>query len=278
MKTLKKINAKLIIVIVLIIVAGHAYSQIKGNGNIKTQERNTEDFTGIKLTCSADLFISQGSTSVIVKTDENLLELVETTVNNGVLEIDVKGRGIRSISVLEVYITLPELVMLKNSGSGDITFKEIFNANDLVIGISGSGDLDADLDVSNLELNVNGSGDTELNGVKGNFKVSLSGSGDIEAEGLKLENCLVKNSGSGDIELKGKTNNLMVSQAGSGDLNAYNLTSVNASVTNSGSADIILNVVEKLQVTLNGSGDLTYHGTPTKVDVRSNGSGEVYRR
>lgn len=278
MKTLLRINTKLIITVVLIIVAGIGYSQTKGNGNVVTEERNTGDFTGIKLTCSADLYISQGSTSVSVKTDENLQDLIETTVENGVLVIGVKGRGFRSAKVLEVYVSLPTLNKLKNSGSGDIKVKGVFKTNDLYIGISGSGDLDADLDVTNLELKVNGSGDTELTGVRGDFKVSISGSGDLEAEGLKLEECYIKNSGSGDIEIEGKTNNLTVTVAGSGDLNAYNLAAVNASVSNSGSSDITLNIVEKLQVTLNGSGDLTYRGNPSKVDVRSNGSGEVYKK
>ena len=278
MKTLLKINTKLVITLVLIIVAGIGYSQTKGNGNVVTEERNTGDFTSIKLTCSADLYISQGSTSVSVKTDENLQELIETTVEDGVLVIGVKGRGFRSVRALEVRVSLPTLIKLKNSGSGDITFKGIFKANDLYIGISGSGDLDADFDVTNLELKVNGSGDSEITGVRGTFKVSNSGSGDLEAEGLKLENCYLKNSGSGDLELSGKTNNLTVTIAGSGDLDAYNLAAVSASVSNSGSSDITLNIIEKLQVTLNGSGDLTYRGNPTKVDVRSNGSGDVYRR
>ena len=278
MKTMSRINTKLIITLALIIITGIGFSQTKGNGKVVTQERNTGDFTAIKLTCSADLYISQGSTSVTVKADENILDMIETTVSNGVLEINVKGRGFRSVSALEVHVTIPTLKTLKNSGSGDIEFEGVFKAVDLFIGISGSGDLEADFDVKNLELKVNGSGDTELSGVRGTFKVSISGSGDLEAEDLRLEDCFIKNTGSSDIELEGKTNSLTVNMAGSGDLSAYNFTSVNASVTNSGSADITLNVVEKLQVTLNGSGDLTYRGNPTKVDVRSNGSGDIYKK
>lgn len=278
MKTLIKIYLRLIITLALIIATGFVYSQTKGNGNVVTEVRNTGSFTAVKLTCSADLYISQGSTAVLVKTDENIQELVETTVENGVLIIDVKGRGFRSIRTLEVHITVPKLEKIKNSGSGDIRIKGAFEANDLYISINGSGDLDADFDVNNLELRVSGSGDTELTGVKGTLKVSISGSGDLEAEDLKLEECYIKNHGSGDIELSGKTNNLTVTIAGSGDLNAYNLAAVNASVTISGSSDMTLNVIEKLQVKLSGSGDLTYRGNPTKVDVRSYGSGDVYKR
>lgn len=278
MKTQIRINSKIIIAIIMMLIVGTGYTQVKGNGNVKTEDRKTGDFTGIKLTCSADLYITQGNTSVKVKADENILKLISTTVKGGVLEIEVKRGGFRSTTVLEVHVSVPDLDILKNSGSGDIEFMGTFKANDLFIGNSGSGDIEADFDITNLEIKNSGSGDIDLHGVKGTFKVSNSGSGDLEAEGLKLEDCFVKNAGSSDIELSGKTNNLTVTVAGSGDLNAYNLTAVNASISNSGSADITLNVVEKLQVRLNGSGDVTYRGDPSKVDVKSNGSGEVYKK
>ena len=278
MKIILKMNSRIIIALVLILIAGMGFSQTKGSGNVTTEDRNTGDFTSIKLTCSADLYISQGSTAVTVKSDDNIIDMVETTVEGGTLVISIKGRGFRSISVLEVYITTPDLSKLKNSGSGDISFENTFSANDLFISINGSGDLEAKFDVRNLELKVSGSGDTELSGVRGVFKVSNSGSGDLDAEDLKLEECYIKNSGSGDIELVGKTNNLTATMMGTGVVDGYNLTSVNATVSNSGSSDITIHVVEKLQVSLNGSGDLTYRGNPEKVDVRSNGSGDVYRK
>lgn len=278
MKKISKINSKLIITLAFVILAGIGYSQTKGSGNVVSQERNTGDFTGIKLTCSADLYITQGNSSVTVKADDNIQELIATNVDNDVLEISVKGKGFRSAKKLEVHISVPSLEKIKNSGSGDIKFVNVFSANELNIYINGSGDLTANFDVKSLELKVSGSGDVELSGVKGNLKDTNLGSGDLDAERLKLEDCYIKNSGSGDIELEGKTNNLTVGQAGSGDLDAYNFTSVNAYVTNSGSADITLHVVEILQVTLNGSGDLTYRGNPAKVDIKSNGSGDVYRK
>lgn len=278
MKTQLKKYTSLIITLVFILMAGLGFSQTKGSGKVISENRNTADFTKIKLTCSADLFINQGSTLITVVADDNLINLIETKVENGTLVVNVKGRGFRYISKLEVHITMPDLSSVKNSGSGDITFENIFKAENLFIGISGSGDLNADFDVRNLELKVSGSGDTELTGIKGVFKVSNSGSGDLEARGLKLKECYIKNSGSGDIELAGKTNNLTATIMGSGDFDGYNLTAVDATVNNSGSSDITLNVVEKLQVVLNGSGDLTYRGNPAKVDVKSNGSGDVYRK
>lgn len=254
------------------------YAQKSGNGKVVKQEREVADFTGIKLECSADVIITQGEKSVVVKTDENLQEIVTTEVNNGILVIDIEGRGYRSCKVMEVIVSIPDLTRIKNTGSGDIEIKGIYKCRELVVGISGSGDFDAVLDAKNLEIKGMGSGDIEVSGITGMFKAQIMGSGDVDAEDLRLEQCYVKCTGSGDIELEGKTEKLIIGQSGSGDLNAYNLSAVSVDATNSGSGDLAVTVATSLKVSLNGSGDLTYNGNPEKVDVRTNGSGDVYKR
>lgn len=270
---------QIVLAFIFMVASISATAQVKGNGNVKSENRTVDSFSSIKLTSSADLTIKQGSASVIVSTDENLLELIKTEVENDVLYIGVNGRrGYRSSKGVHVEVTIPNLEKLINSGSGDIEIKSPFKGSDLYVNINGSGDLEADIEVKNLELKINGSGDSEISGVMGVFEIHVSGSGDINADNLKLEQCYVRNSGSGDISLEGKTNTLTVNQNGSGDLNAYNLVAVDATVANSGSSDISLNIVESLKVTLNGSGDVVYRGNPKNVDVRTNGSGEVYKK
>ncbi len=271
-------NMKLIVLSLMILMTATVVAQVRGNGKVVSQDRNVESFTAIKLTCSADLYISQGSLALTVKTDENIIELIETEVKDGTLYISVSGRGFRSVDGLDVIISVPNLDKVISSGSGDIYFEDVFKAKDLYVNLNGSGDLDANFNATNLELKVNGSGDSDISGIMGNLKITISGSGDVDAEDLKLEDCYIRNSGSGDLSLKGKANSLTVSQNGSGDLDGYHFTVVSATVSNSGSSDMSLHVVEELRVTLNGSGDLTYRGDPQKVDVRSNGSGDVYRR
>lgn len=271
-------KTRIILTTLAVLVTMFATAQVRGNGKVVKETRSVDNFSEIKLTCSADLYITQGPVNVVVETDENIQEYVKTEVDEGMLYIGTKGRGFRSVNKLEVHITVPDLEKIMNSGSGDFYFEDTYKAKDLFIDINGSGDLDANFNAVNLELKINGSGDSDISGVVGELRISVSGSGDIDAENLKLENCYVKNSGSGDISLEGKTNSLIVNQVGSGDLDAYRLVAVDATINNSGSSDITVDVVESLKVTLNGSGDLTYRGNPKKVDVRSNGSGDVYRR
>lgn len=263
---------KLSIVLLTLVIA------IGLNAQVQTQERNVGSFDGINQTISADVFITQGSPQkVLVKADADVINLITTEVENGILRIGSQ-KSFRSVDVLEVYITMPDLSRINNSGSGDIKVDGDLKGTDVGIDISGSGDLNARLDATNLELKISGSGDVNLSGVRGNFSVSISGSGDVEAENLQLENCTLVSFGSGDIQLKGKAAKLTSKQSGSGDLNAYGLVAVNAILKSNGSGDVVVQVVERLEATLNGSGDLTYYGSPDYVDVESNGSGEVYRK
>lgn len=252
-------------------------AQIRGNGNVISEERTVGSFTGIDLGCSADVYITKGNSNTItVKADENLLPIISTNVSDGVLEIGTK-KSFRNAKKLEVHVSMNNIDKINISGSGNVSCTGTIPGNNLNAHINGSGDLQGDFDVKNMELKINGSGDVEASGIRGELKIIISGSGDVEMEDLQLETCYLKVMGSGDVQLKGSTVDFTGRQNGSGDVNAYNLKAVNVTVNNSGSGDIVIHAIESLDVSLNGSGDLTYTGSP-KVNIEANGSGEVYSK
>lgn len=245
----------------------------------QTQERSVGSFSSIHQHTSADVYITKGSVGMVkVIADDDAIDKLKTEVRNGVLHIESTSNGWRNVRTMEVHITMPTIETIKNSGSGDFLIEGAIPGNNVYIGISGSGDLKAEFAATNLEIKISGSGDVSLSGVKGDLAVSVSGSGDVYAEDLKLDNCNISGTGSGDLKLKGKAATFVASIMGSGDINAYGLTAVNVKVKCNGSGDVVVQAVEKVTATLNGSGDLTYYGSPEYVDVESNGSGEVYRK
>jgi len=279
MKTYK-IKTSIILTIIMSFIGFTAIQaqQVKGNGNVLSQDRNVGSFTGIKNSCSADIFISKGeSGSIKVVADENLLEYISTSVQNGTLIIDTK-KNIWNSKKMEIYVTMNNLTSLDLSGSGNMNCSDVLKGNNVNVRLNGSGDLHANLEVNNLDLGISGSGNAQFSGVRGSLKISVSGSGDVEASNLQLENCSTSTNGSGDMKLSGAVVDLSIKVSGSGDINAYNLKAVNASITCNGSGDVVVNVVEKLQANLSGSGDVTYTGSPSMVDVDARGSGEVYKK
>ena len=196
------------------------------------------DFTELKNSGSIDVEIIAGNKfDLKVEDDENLLPHLITEVKDGVLHIYYDSNFSFSESNGKVTVEVPSLNKITSSGSGDIKIEgTLKNANEIVITSSGSGDLDGNVDAPSIKLSNSGSGDISLKGQTQNFDCKTMGSGDVKCRNLKSENVIVNVGGSSDV-------------------------SVFASVS--------------LKVSIAGSGDVTYAGSPSSPDINIAGSGSV---
>jgi hypothetical protein len=210
--------------------------QIKGEGPLVKKTLNIDDFNAFSLMISGNVYLEQGaSQKVEVEGQANLIDVLNTEVKDQMWRIKFDER-VRNMSQFNVYITVPDLEEINVSGSGDIYGKGPFNASgDLSVVVSGSGNIEMDLECADLRSRVSGSGDIELSGQCEEADLSISGSGSIGGKDLNCKNARILISGSGDIEL---------------------------------------NVASYLDVSISGSGDVTYGGQP-KVKSRISGSGEI---
>src|ERR1035437_4735525 len=63
-----------------------------GNRGIITQDRSVATFDGIKVSGVFNVFFTQGEPqSIKIETDENLMDKITTEVNNGILELGIRG-------------------------------------------------------------------------------------------------------------------------------------------------------------------------------------------
>ncbi len=212
----------------------------KGQGTIETRTLSLSDFSGVDLSESGSVTISQGSTQEVKVTGHpNILDRLETDVSNGVWDINLKRGCYRSYS-LSVEITVPNLDMVAVRGSGDIKVNDFSNQHD-------------------LDLNISGSGSIELNTFDGlqNLDVRVSGSGDIS--GLETINSVQR------LDMK---------FSGSGNYNGYPIASDDCEIKISGSADCFVTVHNTLNVNISGSGNVFYKGSPS-VNQHISGSGKV---
>lgn len=209
------------------------------SGKMTKQSLNLDDFNGVGLTLSADVYIRQGNRqSVEIEAKESVIENITKEVKNDYWKIGFK-RNMRNYDKITIWITLPDLERLAVSGSGDI---------------KGEGEFE---DLDELDLSVSGSGNIHLA---------------FEAEET---NCSI--AGSGDIQLKGKTRSQKISVTGSGDVDSSNLSAKECVVRITGSGDCEVNVSDNLEVYITGSGDVDYKGDPN-VRSRILGSGDVRNR
>ena len=211
-------------------------AKISGSGNIKTEARAVTGFNGISLSIPAKAEIIQGaSEGISIETDDNILPLIETVIEEGKLKIRFKERNMSvSTKTLRMTINVKSIESLAVAGAGDLQAAKL-QVTTLKTSIAGSGDVRiANLDADTLIVSIAGSGDFSAGGKSNTLEAKIAGSGDIKTEKLATNNVKVSIAGSGDAKVWAK-DTLKISVAGSGDVAYYGDAKVTQSVAGSGS-------------------------------------------
>ena len=175
-------------------------ASVKGSGNKASEERTTGDFHALSSKGSIDVIFTPGATSVRLEGDDNILELIETEVREGVLVISSRG-SFSTRTGLTAYISAPTLDGIRVQGSGDVS-GEGLRGESLQVSVAGSGDVTLSGGVQSLDVSVKGSGDVDLGALESvDAKVSIMGSGDVDVHVTGSLDASVM--GSGDIIYSG---------------------------------------------------------------------------
>ncbi|MDR2887121.1 MAG: DUF2807 domain-containing protein, partial [Bacteroidales bacterium] len=173
-------------------------STVSGNGNVKTEERNLPVFNGIRVASGIDVELTQGENqSVVVQTDENLMEHILTRVEGGLLRIYTEV-NIRNAKSRRIKITMKDIRLLEASSAGDIEGMSPIKGDALRINISSAGDVEVEVDVNEIDIEISSSGDADISGSAGVMKAVISSAGDLNASELKTREADVRVSSSGD--------------------------------------------------------------------------------
>ncbi len=217
-----------------------AQETVKGNGNMNSETRTVnKNFDGVESAGAFDVVINDAAQDGKIKLEgeSNILEKIEVEVQGTTLVIKTKkGVNLNFRKAVKVTLNAQNLKSIGLSGSGNITAKGVQKSNDFSVALSGSGDIETGISAQNTNVAISGSGNIKLSGNSNKLKIGISGSGDVNAFGLKTTDTEIGVSGSGDVE-----------------------------VTCSGS----------LTGAVAGSGDIFYKGNPSKINVKSAGSGDI---
>jgi hypothetical protein len=210
--------------------------RVRGNGNLKTEQRSLGSFDGVASHGSFNVYVSSGAQSVKVEAEENLLPYIETYLDGSTLHVETKEDfWLRPSRGIKIFISSPDFKSIHSYGSGDIIGQsKITDSSKLVLGVNGSADIKMDVDAPEIETEVNGSGDIDLKGETKLFKTEIHGSGDIRAMDLQSENTTVKIYGSGNADVFASVK-LDVHVAGSGDVRYKGNAQTSSSIAGSGS-------------------------------------------
>lgn len=164
----------------------YAWKSISGNGNVIKQDREISSFTGIEVGGAFHVFLTQGDKeSLTVEADENLLEIIETRVRGGVLEIETT-ENIRDSKALNLYITFKDLDNLDISGACQLNGENKFKLKNLELECSGASDVSIKISAGAIDMDCSGASQIDLFGTAESVNLDLSGASQLDAVELEI--------------------------------------------------------------------------------------------
>jgi len=220
------------------ISTGDGSNKITGNGKLVSDQREIKPFSSIAIAGVFNVILNQGnSESIKVETDENIVPLIITVVENDTLKVKLKdSTSIRKMTKLNVYITLATIASINTMGVGSLKSEDTLHLKD-------------------LELNIEGVGATEICLVADKLSVNSKTVGAIVLSGIVNETSIIHN--------------------GVGLIKAFDLKSKKLSLQTSGVAAAEVFASEEISIEASGIGGIEYKGGATKKQINNDGIGKV---
>ena len=225
----------LLFFVAILTVTGCNAFVTRGSGDLVTEQRQVSNFDRVELSGMGEVVITQdGSESLSIETDDNIMKYVEAVVEGGTLKLGFKDRvNFISPSRLVFYVSVDDLNGVAVSGSGDIE-SDMLKTDHLDVAVSGSGDVQvAELSTGEVNADISGSGEVYLSGDATTQDLTISGSGKYQAGDLCSGSVTVSISGSGKATVCA-IETLESDISGSGSVNYYGQPSINSSGSGSG--------------------------------------------
>jgi hypothetical protein len=173
---------------------------VKGNGEIKTEERQVTDFSELHSDGSFDIECRSGAPSLTLTTDENLLKYVEVEVHGNYLRLHLRERVLPTRG-LKVAVSSPQRTGCKLNGASEMLAHDLTgesfavkvtgaaemkldgNVNQLLADMTGASELSArKLLTKTAEISTTGAASADVS-VSDTLKVSITGAGDVTYHG-----------------------------------------------------------------------------------------------
>lgn len=212
-------------------------NSVVGNKNIATEERNiSAPFTKVHIQEGITLYLNRSDKqSMVVEADSNLLEMIKTEINNGVLKIHCEP-NIKKSKVRNVHLSCNDLTEIKASSGS-----RVFTENTLIS--------------SNLNLSTS----------SGAFMDIQLNSNDLSA----------KSSSGSSLKVKGKASNATIQCSSGSSIDAYKLEAKEVDARASSGAHIKVYVLDKLNGKASSGGSINHKGKPKQIERKTSSGGNI---
>ena len=196
---MRKILIVLLAACVVVVVGCHLPG-VRGNGQIKTEERQVGAFASLDAGGTFEIEWQNGSPALRITTDENLLPYIENNVSDDTLRLRTRdhiwpthgikvvissptrtGGRIRGAVKLTVKQLSGPTFALESKGASEVTLSG--NIDRLLVDMTGASQLAAaGLQTKTAEISTTGAGDSEV-AVTDTLNVAITGAGKVTYSG-----------------------------------------------------------------------------------------------
>lgn len=224
-------------------------STITSNNTNMGSVRTVSEFNGIEVSSGVEVEFSQNPTrNVTVKTEADKQQYVMTEVENGVLKIFVRNKGVRNLNFnnLKVVVSNPKLSRLVTKSGA--SFRAVTPINETTLALSSnSGSL-----------------------VSGTFKISTNTALEVESGSnvkinLDTKSIAIDASSGSSLKLSGTASTSVISASSGSSVSAGEFVTKSAVVDASSGSSVKINTTESVTASASSAASVQYKGNPSKV-------------
>ncbi len=161
----------------------------KGSGRVVTETRDALPFMNVEIIGSLKVYLQQGdSLTIKIEADDNLLELVDTSIKNNKLRIGLK-EPISQENQITAYITVKDLSRLSATNNSVVTANEVINGSYLELEIKNGAQSMLELNYEKVNLVLNSGATAKLHGKAEKFYAESSTGSLLDARFFEVSEC-----------------------------------------------------------------------------------------
>ena len=176
------------------------FNKTTGSNTMKLEKRSVPAFTAVNISGAYQVeIVAQKEQSLEIEADDNLLPLIRTEVNNGVLEI-TNEKSYDTKQFPRVLISVPQLAGISTSGASEMVVSNVKS--------------------DEFRIDTSGASSIKVVGETKQLALEMSGAGNVDAQELRAERVTVNSSGAASADVYA-SEDLRIDASGAGHVNYY---------------------------------------------------------
>lgn len=233
---MKKKTMSLMVLAALVVLVSSCNWKVekhfKGSNGPKVTKNieNVAPFERIRIDAPCNVYFTQGDTTMVkvVASDAEVMEKFKVTVDDGCLDIRMKGKGWsnwKKKRSATIYVSSPDLIEVDMHGAGNFEVEGQLDTDTLRLRLKGAGNMDfPNIICDRIEAHLKGVGNMDFHQLQTQqAEISLRGVGNIDAHFVKSGSVRCTLQGVGDIDLSGEVKSLVKKVQGTGKIDVSDL-------------------------------------------------------